>query len=301
MKIKALLVVAIVAVTASPLPVPAQDGKQPASPAPGSLEDLLAKGLKQNPDVLVAEAKVREAEAELNRVRQMVLTKIAVLHADIDFAKAQVEQSSKQLKRLSELRAGGQASAEEFDLATVILLKHKSELARLQADMALLVGKKVAGLNLTVKELAFSPDGRLLVEKDEHGKVRIWDVKTGKQIEGKVADLKAPTIHNVRTALETPIRVEFKQVPLGDVLEYLQKHVKGVNLLSGVKGEVQPVNAVLTEPVTLAALLQLVEDQAGVRFVVREYGIVAVDRDAVPPGAVPVSDFLKQAEVEGKK
>src|SRR4051812_17523488 len=34
-----------------------------------SLESLLAQALKNNPDIRVAESKVREAEAELNRVR----------------------------------------------------------------------------------------------------------------------------------------------------------------------------------------------------------------------------------------
>ena len=48
--------------------------KEPAKPAPGSLEDTLDKSLRNSADIKVAEA-MRDAEAELNRVRQQVLMK----------------------------------------------------------------------------------------------------------------------------------------------------------------------------------------------------------------------------------
>jgi hypothetical protein len=44
----------------------------------------------------------------------------------------------------------------------------------------------------------------------------------------------------------------------------------------------------------LLAALQLLEDTTGLRFIVREYGIVAVDRSNLPPGALSVSDFARQ-------
>src|SRR4051794_33829889 len=56
----------------------------PKKPEPGSLEDLLDKALRQNADIRAAEAKVREAEAELNRVRHQVLAKVVSLRNDID-------------------------------------------------------------------------------------------------------------------------------------------------------------------------------------------------------------------------
>src|SRR5436309_9636032 len=42
---------------------------EPTKKAPATLEELLAQALKANPDIRVAEAKLREAEAELNRTR----------------------------------------------------------------------------------------------------------------------------------------------------------------------------------------------------------------------------------------
>src|SRR5947208_549434 len=46
---------------------------------PATLEEMLAKALKDNPDIRVAESKVREAEAELNRVRLQVMQKLVAL------------------------------------------------------------------------------------------------------------------------------------------------------------------------------------------------------------------------------
>src|SRR5262245_14715641 len=61
--------------------------KEPAKPAPGSLEDTLEKSLRNSADIKAAEAKVREAEAELNRVRQQVLTKATALYSDLNLAR----------------------------------------------------------------------------------------------------------------------------------------------------------------------------------------------------------------------
>src|SRR5438093_12866113 len=61
----------------------AADKKEEQKPAAGSLEDLIAQALRNNPDIRVAEAKVREAEAELNRTQISVAQKVIALHHDI--------------------------------------------------------------------------------------------------------------------------------------------------------------------------------------------------------------------------
>src|SRR5262245_16162942 len=84
----AALLVAAGLVVAQPAPkkdVPAP--KEPSKPAPGSLEDTLDKALRNSADIKSAEAKVREAEAELNRVRQQVLTKATALYSDLNLAR----------------------------------------------------------------------------------------------------------------------------------------------------------------------------------------------------------------------
>ena len=54
------------------------------------------------------------------------------------------------------------------------------------------------------------------------------------------------------------------------------------------------MTAALTD-VPLSAVLQLIEDVVGQRVVVRGYGLLIVPQDRVPPGAVPLGDFLRSA------
>src|ERR1700686_3062482 len=61
--------------------------KEPAKQAT-ALDQLIAEALKNNPDIAVADAKVREVEAEARRVRMKVAGDISLLHAEIEAAKA---------------------------------------------------------------------------------------------------------------------------------------------------------------------------------------------------------------------
>ena len=56
----------------------------------------------------------------------------------------------------------------------------------------------------------------------------------------------------------------------------------------------------LTNPVPLAAAMQLIEDEYPIRFVLRDYGIVVVDASRIPAGAMLVSDFIKRGPQDGK-
>jgi hypothetical protein len=275
--------------------LPKGDGaKQPAA---SSLEDMLATALKQNPDILVAEAKLRIAEAELSRVRQHVLAKIVILNAEIASSRLILKEARFRLTRLEQLRAkgGNIVSDEEMGTAQVLADKYTGELARKEAEMPLLIGKKVAGMGDRGQPLAISPDGQwLLAEID--GSFRIKNLATDKWVDPKALDLKKPTADKVRAALEAQVTVSYNKVPLEEVLEHLQSTVKGVNLYLAAREykKDSPVTAKLTEPVSLLAALQLLEDTTGLRFIVREYGIVAVDRSNLPPGALSVSDFARQ-------
>jgi hypothetical protein len=61
--------------------------KEPVKP-PASLEQHIAEALKNNPDIRVAETKVRETEAELARTRMRVTSDITTLNAEILAAQA---------------------------------------------------------------------------------------------------------------------------------------------------------------------------------------------------------------------
>src|SRR5438874_1867865 len=88
---------------------PAKDQKAPAK---SKLEEMLEQALLHNPDIRVAEAKLREAEAELNRARLLVTQKVVTLQASLEAARANVAVAETRLKRLREL--GGAVSREEI-------------------------------------------------------------------------------------------------------------------------------------------------------------------------------------------
>src|SRR5262249_45592845 len=73
---------------------------QPAAPSP---EEMLTKALKDNPDIRVAEAKLREADAELNRVRLQVTQKVIAFHRSLEAQKGLVELAEKDFKRVQNL------------------------------------------------------------------------------------------------------------------------------------------------------------------------------------------------------
>src|SRR5438270_13980694 len=77
--------------------VAAQQGdegqKSKEAPKPPTLEDLLAKAAKDNPDIRVAESKLREAEAELNRARLMATQKVVKAYHAIAAHKLLVAQA----------------------------------------------------------------------------------------------------------------------------------------------------------------------------------------------------------------
>jgi hypothetical protein len=241
---------------------------------PSALEQMLEKALKQNPDILVAEAKVHETQAELNRVRQHVMAKMVVLNTEVEALTNIVKEAKIRFDRTMELHEKGAVSNEAMNAAQGALLKHKADLAVKEAELQALIGKKTAALSLRVpmhEETTIQPFARLDVDS-----------------------IKPSTAEQMRIALNTGIVVKWSGAQLEDVLRALQAKIKVVNLFLAPNVTKQGgITLSLPEPITLLAALQLLEDTQGVRFVIREYGIVGMDRNNMPPDVIPVSEFAK--------
>src|SRR4051794_10664971 len=114
------VLLALVAVTGWSFAQPLADkppSDRTAAPVNPSLEQTLAKALQHSPDVQIAEAKVREAEAELRRTRLNLLQRVIEAHSTVDAARAKLAQAEATLNRVAMLMAKGVVPVEEKQAA----------------------------------------------------------------------------------------------------------------------------------------------------------------------------------------
>jgi hypothetical protein len=291
-------------------------GEKPAPGTEPTLEEMLNKALKDNPDIRVAEAKVREADAELNRTRLQVTQKVLAFHYSRESQKAVIKFAEENMTRIHKLNSSHSISQEDVKAAEQQLGAAKAKLAEIEAEMPYLLGQQH---HMKVSSVAFSPDGRTLATGTADGTAKVWDAATGQQILGQSffssigpvgtkigAPLEAKSIPDkVRKALETPITVDYRQKPVSEILDDLKKKVPGLTIhdLSGVSNHV--ANLQIDGQVPLRTALELLEDTCSVlysknfeggatgrvSFVLRDYGLLFAPNASLPPGAVHISNL----------
>ena len=304
-----------------------------AQSAEPTLEEMLNKALKDNPDIRVAEAKVREADAELNRTRLQVTQKVLIFHRSRESQKAIVKVEEDNLARVQKLNASAAVSAEDVKEAQQRLSASKAKLAEIEAEMPYLLGQQQ---RLAVSSVAFSPDGKRIYANGIDGAVKLWDATTGKLINDptnlNITEWQSPfltqelqpyvnwnTLHSVdlglakpaqeagsivdkvRKALETQVTVDYKQKAVHDILEDLKKKVPGLSIhdLSGISRVV--ITLQIDGQVPVRTALEMLEDTASVMlntpgrvsFVLRDYGLLFAPNTSLPPDAVHISNLSR--------
>ena len=331
-------------------------GKKEAS----KLEQLIAEALKNNPDIRVAETKLRLAEAEAARTRLKLISEITSLHADIDAAQASADEGKIRHDRAVQLYNNKSISAEQLDAALVTYVKLKADLASLQAKLPYLLGRNAAGGNRMSSNIidpymstswAVPPDliaalldHSITTKAHETAKLPISDEEFARRISLDIlgrtptaeemktflampakerrekwisqvhgvsqasaaavwlnkhqaaAVPETPLTEKLRRALEATAQLDEDAVAPAEAFNYLrEKALPGFNLIVRAKLKDDPITVKLREPVPVGAMLQFLEDELRVIFVLRDYGIVAVSaEERMPPGAVRVVDFWKQ-------
>jgi len=276
--------------------------KEPPKPAAGSLEDTLDKALRNSADIKAAEAKVRDTEAELNRVRQQVLTKATALHADLTVARrmlAVVEQSLAIQKHAREINQG---TMEAVLTAQAMVEKHRGEVEKLETELKSLRGEfAIKG----VTSAAFLNDVLYIAGADPT--VRIWDAAAAQAARAPApspaAAVKSPMLDRVKKLLDQEVEYAVDNAPVPDALR---------SLLDGVKTDV-PLRVLLPEgggagvvtlkgKLAVGAWIEAIEDSdPDVRLYVRDYGLLLTTKDRRPEGALSVHDLWKGNYVEPKK
>jgi len=259
----------------------------PAKPKEGTLEDLLSKALKHNPDIRVAEVKLVEAQAELHRVRQQVVQKVSTLRKQIAAQETVVADTASRRARMRQLAGQKTVSEEMVATAELSWQKAKAELGVLEAQMRYLTGQTDAG------KIDWQPDVRALQTLAMYHQERHWDLKP--RIQETLAD-------KIRSVMAKPIEGGFTDVSPREIVSWLADHAKDINvqLSAKVPGDAK-ASIKFKSPVPLGAAFQWLEDEFGWGCVIRDYGIVIADRDRLPPGALLLQDFLKSRGEKEKK
>ncbi len=263
-----------------------QGANAPRSEGKSKLEEMLSEALKNNPDIRVATANLALAEAELNRTRLQVTQKIVALNQDIDSARKAVEYAKEVLAAYESQYKSGQLPFEKVVSARTAFVSATAKLAAAEAELPYVLGKvrKPAAAEAAPQvrfryQLGFNHDGDL-------------DLSVAK------AKVNIPHSDKLRKALQTPVKVDYKDMTFDAILKDLSKKVAGLsfrNLFSSITNSAErKLSLRFEEALPVSAILQALKDETNCSFFVREYGILATGDGNVPSRALTVEEFLRQ-------
>jgi outer membrane protein TolC len=127
--------------TQAPNDAPKKVDKAPADAKPGTLEQLQAEALRNNPDLRVSEAKLRLADAEFMRDRNRLLTQVAAAFAEVEATRGGAAEGMERLRTATQLFAAGRMSREEYGSAVLTYYKLNTDLVVVEARLQALLGR----------------------------------------------------------------------------------------------------------------------------------------------------------------
>ncbi|MBP3959392.1 hypothetical protein J8F10_29465 [Gemmata sp. G18] len=269
--------------------------KKPADPTDAGISAALAN----DADVKMAKAKIQLAEAELAKARQVVTLKVLTLKAKIDQLKSEMVAAEERVKATKGMVDKGTLPQAPLLIEREKLATAKTALALAEAEWKLLTG----GTDLTAhSELAEVRRRELILNY--------------RAIEAlhKASAIKGPIPDQIRAALDKPVKIGAKgeRVPFEKVLELFKKEagldvpVRGLpsSILDPVTGRelIDHSGLPLTigiisqgEALPVGAWFQLLQDENGGAFYVREYGLLFAK--TAPPDAPTLTEFWKQKPI----
>lgn len=249
------------------------------------LELALEAALKNNPDLRVAVARAAVAEAELARTRLQVTRKVVTTHAALESARSELALANAALaktKAWADERPGHRDA--ELRAAQNTAVQASTKAAAAQAELDYLLGKSPASASAPralVQQLTLSED-----------EMRAMRLEYARRL-----TVKEDTAAKLRKAAERAVTVKLANKSNSDLLDVVRELAPGLH----IQAPSLRTDAAWKEPVTvnlsnvaLSTVIQLLEDNTDHRFVVRDYGLLVVPRDKVPPGATLLGDILKK-------
>jgi len=264
------LLATAVAVAQPPSPPKDESGKD-------SLEQLLAKALQQSPEVQVAEAKLREAEAVLRQTRLQLAQKLVETHNALESQRTQLAAAERALDRVQKLRQNGQISSQELDNAVTGVQQSKNQLSRYEAALNAMTGRLPAGASQWLRLEGVAAHANSPAEEPPHYRAP-----------------RAEMAGRMRTALNKIVKVKsFDGMPLSDIVNYAREQAGDVPMLINLQNMGDSnVRIDFKGDTTLGGLLQILNDVVpDLRVYVRDYGFLVGMNGFEPADAMPLQQF----------
>ena len=244
---------------------------------PSNAEDAIRLALKSNPQIVLAEAKVRTAQAELNAAKLSVSRDIAELFARRTHIHRQLEALEANLERTKMRVKQGVSSSAEMQEAIIALAQTSGELQGFDAQLRYLIG-----------------DGGRRVDEAQQKQSKRRTIAIRHRPEFDPAH---------ESWLSTQLNASFDDVPISDALKYVEATVGGKMTFvfnDEVKEylESEDVRVSMSEA-TLRDVLWMLSDVASLPFVQRDYGFRVVwMEEAVEMNLAAIPSDLKVKEYE---
>ena len=229
-----------------------------------SLEDLLNQAMEGHPAILLAKAKVAQAQAELGAVQAEITRQLVALRSEYD---AQ-EKALAKAKQQSDAAQQGMDKAKTADLKDVIEAEAKREAATTALADA---EARLHRLNTDLEQLQ-ALMGRLASEAPRP--------PAGPQPDTEAQQPSGPVKEKMTAALESTANLDFSDTPMPEAVKHLREACKAPITLDAGRGLNDMHVSLQLKGVRLGAALQAMEDLCPeVAFVVREYGILATQKE----------------------
>jgi hypothetical protein len=262
------------------------------------LEELLTKAISQSPDVQLAEAKVREAEATLRQARVQVAQKLVEAHTALDQHQQLLMATAKNYNDLVRAKDAGAASAQEAAAGEAKLLSIKAQVAQLESQINALTGKFPAGVTFAVQANPFGGNANLFVPGGHGG----GGIAGASPLEPVTRMPRATMAARMRKALDAPVKKfekPIEQITVKELIALLRDCSPEVPIMANLQGRGdEKISIDFRGPITLGGLFQGISDTIpGMLVFVRDYGFLITFDPDQPLDAMRVSDFhSKQPE-----
>jgi hypothetical protein len=254
-------------------------------------DEMTLRALRSNPEVLRAEAQVREAEAALWDVRLRVIRDLAVARAEMDRLSAAVRKTESDIERMRQLVNTGQAPQEAVIEAEAALAEARARRAQTESQLRYLLGEGAEALPPPGNAPSGLPGAAGPTAPAEPPRQR-----------DEASDEGRPGVpESYRELLEKKVSVNTR-LTLKAAVGWLEDQARPLNVQS-VLAEPDPETDPAIrgrrhlfsesfdfEGVPLRSVLEAFADAFDVCFLFRDYGIVVTTRDrarAIRAAAIP--------------